>query len=148
MENLLWFNEDDDCVCGYRNCFESKEDFIKSANELHVNQTGYGCIVDEVECDVFILTEKTLQGESSYLLKDSGAEIATLYHANCESLEGYDLKFGDGVVDLKDGTSVNLKGQKVEITDKGCCVCNIIIPSEEHEKNNGFCNKCLKDIQG
>lgn len=114
MENL-WFNEDDDCVSGYKACFESKEHFIKEANRLHVEQTGYGCIVDEVECNVFILPERTLQGESAYLLEDSGVEIATLYYANCESLESYDLKDSDGNVKLNDGTVLNLKGQIIEM---------------------------------
>ncbi|WP_315074130.1 hypothetical protein [uncultured Clostridium sp.] len=113
MENL-WFNEDDDCVSGYKTCFDSKGDFIKAANKLHVEQTGYGCIVDKVESNVFILTERTLQGEGSYLLEDSGAEIATLYYADCESLESYDLKDSDGTVKLNDGTIVNLKGEIIE----------------------------------
>ncbi len=115
MENL-WFNEDGDCVSGYKVCFDSKEDFIKAANKLHIEQTGYGCIVDKVESNVFILTERTLQGEASYLLEDSGAEITTLYYADCESLESYDLKDSDGTVKLNDGTIVNLKGEIIEIS--------------------------------
>ncbi|WP_238917228.1 hypothetical protein [Clostridium sp. YIM B02555] len=113
MENL-WFNEDDDRVSGYKACFESKEDFIKAANKLHVEQTGYGCIVDEVECNVCLITEDTLKGESIYLLEESGAEIATLYYADCESLESYDLKDGNGTVKLNDGTVVDLKGEIIE----------------------------------
>lgn len=110
MENL-WFNEDDDCVSGYKAYFKSKEHFIHEVNKLHVEQTGYGCIVDEVKCNVFILTERTLQGESAYLLEDSGVEIATLYYANCESLESYDLKDSDGTVKLNNGTVLSLKGK-------------------------------------
>lgn len=141
MENL-WFNEDGDCVSGYKACFDSKEDFIKAANKLHVDQTGYGCIVDEVDCNVFVLTEKTLQGESSYLLEDSGIEIATLYYANCESLESYNLKDGDGTIELNDDTLINLKGERVA----RCDTCQVVMPYEEYKKNDGFCGECAADV--
>lgn len=141
MENL-WFNEDGDCVSGYKSCFNNKEDFIKAAKKLHVEQTGYGCIVDEVDCNVFILTEKALKGESSYILEDSGAEIATLYYANCESLESYSSKDGDGIIELNDDTLINLKGERVE----KCDTCQVIMLYEEYKKNDGFCNDCLADM--
>jgi hypothetical protein len=113
MENL-WFNEDDDSVCGYKPYFESEEEFRKEANKLHVKQTGYGCILDEIKCDAFITTRDQLNGESAYLLKDSGVEIAIMYYADCESLEAYDLKDGNKTVKLNDGTVVNLKGEIIE----------------------------------
>lgn len=83
----LWFNEDDDIVYGYKNCFDSEEEFVKAVYNLHKEQTGFGCIVHEVKCNAFIFTSKTLESECSYLLTDSGTEIAVIYHAECESLE-------------------------------------------------------------
>ncbi|EHI98024.1 hypothetical protein CDLVIII_1325 [Clostridium sp. DL-VIII] len=141
MENL-WFNEDGDCVWGYKSCFESEDAFKKAANDIHVKQTQYGCILGEVECDVFIMTEKTLQGESSYPLKDSGVEIATLFYADCESLESYDLKDNGEIVELDDDTLINLKGERVA----KCDTCQVVMPYEEYKKNDGFCNECLADM--
>lgn len=112
MENL-WFNADSDMVYGYKKAFENKEDFVKAINKAHVEQTGYGCIVDEIKCDVCLMTKDTLKGENIYSLEESGAEIATLYYADCESLEAYDLENGNGTVKLDDDTLINLQGERV-----------------------------------
>jgi hypothetical protein len=138
----LWFSEDDDRVSGYKACFGSKEDFIKAANKLHVEQTGYGCIVDEVECNVCLITEDALKGESIYSLEESGTEIATLYYADCESLESYDTKDCNRTVELEDGLLINLKGERVA----KCDTCQIVMPYEVYIKNNGFCEECGADI--
>lgn len=135
----LWFSEDDDRVYGYKHTFGSKEEFIKESNKLHVEQTGYGCIVDEVKNSVCLITEDTLKGETIYLFEESGAEIATLYYADCESLEAHDLKDGDGTVKLKDGILINLRGERI----MRCKECGTIILYEEYQNNDGSCEECL-----
>lgn len=87
MEEKLWFNEDDDCVFGYKNQFESETDFLKKADELHIELTGYSCNYDDVKTDVFLISDEPLEGEYCYRLKDSKIQIETLYFARCESLE-------------------------------------------------------------
>ncbi|HBJ1646494.1 TPA: hypothetical protein LA462_000964 [Clostridium botulinum] len=139
--NNLWFNEDDDMVYGYKNTFESKEEFVKEANRVHVEQTGYGCIVDEIKCNVCLVTEDTLKGESIYLLEESGAEVITLYYSDCESLENYDLRNGDGTVEIEDGR-INLQGERVG----KCDICGCVMSYDDYKMNNGFCDVCASDM--
>ena len=135
----LWFSEDDDMVFGVKSSFINEDEFIKKANKKHVELSGYGCIVDEIETDVFIFVDETLKGERVYKLKDNGITIETLYYADCESLKNYDTEDNDGTVELEDGIVINLKGERIS----ECNSCGTIILYEDYKNNNGFCEECL-----
>jgi len=88
----LWFSEEFDMVFGVKSAFQNEEEFLEEANRKHLELSGYGCIIDEVETDVFVFINDSLKREYVYKLKDNKITIETLYYANCESLEGYDTK--------------------------------------------------------
>ena len=108
----LWFNEDGDMVFGYKNDFLSKEQFKDEANKLHIKQTGYGCIVDDVHSEVYLITDKSLSAEMMYKLKDTGVEIVTMYYASIESIEEL-LEEGKDILETKDGIFIDKFGKPV-----------------------------------
>ncbi|MFR2888744.1 MAG: hypothetical protein ACLTDM_11150 [Clostridium butyricum] len=83
----IWFNEDGDLVFGIKRFFKNEKEFIEEAEKTHVELTGYGCIIGDVETDTFLSVDESLKGQYVYKLADSGATVDVLYWADCESLE-------------------------------------------------------------
>jgi len=146
MSNL-WFSEDNDGVYGNKSCFKDIEEFKKEANGVSVEQTGFGCIVGKVECEVFLTLSKTLEGERIYKLKDIDAEIETLYYAECENLENYfneeDTEEILDVISCGQEVFVNKVGERF----KKCDRCEMFITAEEYKKNDGICDLCKEDAE-
>lgn len=140
--NSIWFNEDGDMAFGIKGAFTNKKEFIKEVNKEHLELTGYGCIVENINIDVFLSVDEPLEGEYLYRLADCGTSVETLYYADCESLENYDTKDNDGTVEIQDGVLINLKGDRVY----KCDICEHIMSPSDYKNRDGFCNECGNDI--
>lgn len=136
----IWFNKDNDTVYGEKDFFKDINEFKKEANKFHYTETGFGCILDDVEEGTFILiSEKDLDQDKYGSLEESESKIAVkrYYYASYSSIESFLSIDGDYVV-LDDGSIYNVEGEELVM----CEGCSALVLKDKFAENETLCSNC------